>query len=318
MMAATPAHEPKPAKPDSVERSQKRETSLPTLYLTFKPYKKVGSNLSFAPVTSNSLTMAKVLNLVAILCVLCSMMASIECRIRYKYRKRLECRDNWPRRVNDLPSVVLIGLVENVHGPSSIGPTAGSEDATYSASVYVKWVFKGSTILQDNRITVNGFGDSLLCHSQVTPLDSWIFFLDQLSSSSFKLNGTLHKVHLHNLDRINAITRDEPYRRRPEITELPCEGQYCENNGNCIQEQTAGIIVRPRCQCLDSCPHVYEPVCGSNGETFANQCRIRMDSCKRSQNFFVRHPGDCSAGHRTVYNFRHQITSVSQLAAYSN
>ena len=124
-----------------------------------------------------------------------------DARIRYRYLKRAECRDNWPRRQNDLPPVVLMGLVDTVY-PATVG-----SGGYYGALIHVKWVFRGPKRLQETRITANGFGDSLVCHSDVHRLDSWIFTLDEESDGSLRLNGTLHKVNLHNLDRIKALTR---------------------------------------------------------------------------------------------------------------
>ena len=214
-----------------------------------------------------------------------------ESRIRYKYRKRPECRDQVPRRSDELSTILVTGVIETTYPP-----VTGSD--LYSASVHVKSVLKGPKTLQETRQTVAGFGDTNLCHAVTTRGDSWILSLEQLSDGLLKLNGTLLKVNLNNLDRLTALTSDEPFRRRPEIMETPCEQQYCANNGNCIEDRSSGIGTRAVCQCLSTCPHSYEPVCGSNGETFANDCRLRMDSCTRDMNIFTRHLGTCENGRR--------------------
>lgn len=122
-----------------------------------------------------------------------------EGRIRYKYRKRAECRDKGPRRSDELPAVVLTGLIENVYPPHDVSQL-------YSASVHVKWIFKGPKKLQDSRVTIDGFGDPNLCSSSVNRMDSWIMTLDEVSEGLLRLNGTLLNVNLHNLDRITALT----------------------------------------------------------------------------------------------------------------
>lgn len=232
---------------------------------------------------------------------------SSESRIRYKYRKRPECRDQVPRRVDELSSILVTGVIE-----TTFPPVSGTE--LYSASVHVKSVLRGPKTLQETRITVAGFGDTSLCHATTTRGDSWILSLEQVADGLLKLNGTLLKVNLNNLDRLSALTAgkitiqttnfnetqllDEPFRRRPEIVETPCEQQYCANNGNCIEDRSSGVNTRPVCQCLTTCPHSYEPVCGSNGETFVNECRLRMDSCTREMNIFTRHLGTCENGRR--------------------
>jgi hypothetical protein len=109
---------------------------------------------------------------------------------------------------------------------------------------------------------------------------------------------------------------------------VPCERQYCENNGNCVEEnRSLGILSRAKCQCLEYCTQSYSPVCGndsfiietkeryrqvlknnesffyltigSNGETFPNDCQLRLLSCRRGFNYFVRFPNSCETGRRT-------------------
>lgn len=124
---------------------------------------------------------------------------SCESRIRYKYRKRPECRDQVPRRVDELSSILVTGVIE-----TTFPPVQGSE--LYSASVHVKSVLRGPKTLQETRITVAGFGDTRLCHATTTRGDSWIFSLEQVADGLLKLNGTLLKVNLNNLDRLSALT----------------------------------------------------------------------------------------------------------------
>lgn len=125
-----------------------------------------------------------------------------ESRIRYKYRKRPECRDQVPRRGDELPSILVTGIIETTYPP-----VTGSE--LYSASVHVKSVLRGPKLLQETRVTVAGFGDTNLCHASTTRGDSWILLLEQVTDGLFKLNGTLLKVNLNNLDRLSALTAGE-------------------------------------------------------------------------------------------------------------
>ncbi|RWS24948.1 Agrin-like protein [Leptotrombidium deliense] len=228
-----------------------------------------------------------------VLFAICSIIVICESRISLKFNLRPECRDKLPRRSYELPDVVLTGFVEQIY-PNY------NEGEVYSGSVIVKRVLKGPRELQGNRVTIEGFGDTNLCYSKVRKRDIWVFFLSEISNGFFRLNGTLHRINLNTMDRLNALTKDEPFRKRPEIIELPCETQYCENNGNCIEEKSAvGLLSSARCECLHTCTQSYSPVCGSNGETFANSCKIRMDSCRRSQNYFIRFLGTCEGGRRS-------------------
>jgi len=59
-------------------------------------------------------------------------------------------------------------------------------------------------------------------------------------------------------------------------------------------------------QCLDSegvtgpCPEVcielYQPVCGSDGETYNNECYLQMASCNSSTPISLTNQGECGAG----------------------
>ncbi|XP_054159885.1 agrin-like [Oppia nitens] len=250
--------------------------------------------------------LAKDLNIIAIICALSLLWISCEARIRYRIRTRPECRDKGPKRMEELPPVVFTGFVEQIY-PSD-------DDDTYSASVVVKRVLRGHPSFENNRVTVGGFGLTGLCYSNVRKRDSWLFFLNPISEGFLRLNNTLLKVTIPNLDRINAIIRDKPYRRRATITDLPCEKQYCENNGNCIEDNRSAIVSRAKCQCLEYCAHSYSPVCGSNGETFSNECLLRLNSCKRSINYFVRFPNQCETGRRTRDVQMGQTSSLTMLS----
>jgi hypothetical protein len=143
--------------------------------------------------------MDKLIKLIFIFCLICMITTRIDARIRYKLRTRPECRDKGPRRADEMPQVVLTGFVEQLY------PSDG--DDTYSGSVMIKRVFRGQQSLENSRVTIGGFGTQGFCHSNVRKRDTWIFLLNQVSDGSFKLNSTLLKVTLPNLDRINAIIK---------------------------------------------------------------------------------------------------------------
>jgi len=224
------------------------------------------------------------------LILLCS---ELEARVRYKVRTKPECRDKGPRRFEELPQVVISGFVEQTY------PSDG--DDTYTGSVLVKRVFKGPYGLENTHVTIGGLGMTGVCHSSVRKRDTWIFLLNQVSHGFLRLNQTLLKLTLPNLDRMNALVKDEPYRRREAIIDLPCEIKYCLNNGDCVEEDRSGggILTRAKCQCLRACDHMPNAVCGSNGETFQNECQLRLLSCQRGSNYFVRFANACETGRRT-------------------
>ena len=46
-------------------------------------------------------------------------------------------------------------------------------------------------------------------------------------------------------------------------------------------------------ECPEMCIEVYQPVCGSNGKTYGNKCKLGVDQCKVDKNLRVIHEGEC-------------------------
>lgn len=72
----------------------------------------------------------------------------------------------------------------------------------------------------------------------------------------------------------------------------PCRGFSCPFGQLCQLDSAR----RPVCRCGEVCPMVFDPVCGSNGKTYANECLMREDSCRRQVDTRVIFQGECSSG----------------------
>ena len=54
-------------------------------------------------------------------------------------------------------------------------------------------------------------------------------------------------------------------------------------------------INTPICECPteENCPRDFAPVCGNNGETYINPCRLKVDACRTGQPLVVIKNGVC-------------------------
>ena len=45
--------------------------------------------------------------------------------------------------------------------------------------------------------------------------------------------------------------------------------------------------------CPDFCTEQYEPVCGSNGKTYGNKCKLESEACKSRVSLRMAYRGEC-------------------------
>ena len=46
--------------------------------------------------------------------------------------------------------------------------------------------------------------------------------------------------------------------------------------------------------CYFVCATVYNPVCGTDGKTYSNECSMRSKACVEKNSVSVSHKGECS------------------------
>ncbi|GIY87683.1 uncharacterized protein CDAR_118671 [Caerostris darwini] len=197
-------------------------------------------------------------------------------------RRRLfrECPEERLKVRESTADVVLTGTVKRLYS---------GQDNLYSGEVLVKRVIKGDHLSPGESLLVEGFGNSDICTSKVIVKDTKIFLLSQLETGRFRLNSSTIRINAPNLDKITATVKGIPYRRRPPITDEPCEKKHCKFNGDCFEENR-----RPNCRCPTNCKEHYNPMCGSDSFTYNTECQLRVDSCRKKKNIYVRHEGLCS------------------------
>ncbi|CAH1773592.1 unnamed protein product [Owenia fusiformis] len=92
------------------------------------------------------------------------------------------------------------------------------------------------------------------------------------------------------LKRQSCITK-RPIRLKfigPCGDEGPCRHHTCNHNAICVVSKG-----KATCQC-PSCPRDFRPVCGSDGVTYANECRLKSAVCENKKKITVRHRGRCN------------------------
>lgn len=71
---------------------------------------------------------------------------------------------------------------------------------------------------------------------------------------------------------------------------LGCAQINCRFYSKCVERPNGQAV----CICNESCNLSLDPVCGSNGRTYINECFLRADACKKRQGIVVLQRGACS------------------------
>lgn len=68
----------------------------------------------------------------------------------------------------------------------------------------------------------------------------------------------------------------------------PCSAHFCTHGALCVERGG-----KPVCEC-PICPSEFDPVCGSDGISYGNECKLRLEACQHRRDISVLYPGLCS------------------------
>src|ERR1043165_4647347 len=75
-----------------------------------------------------------------------------------------------------------------------------------------------------------------------------------------------------------------------------CNGVTCLSNTECAFNGNRAI-----CVCTENCPTYSSPVCGSDNQTYINDCDLQRHSCMTNENITLAHTGECKHGDKMAY-----------------
>lgn len=67
-----------------------------------------------------------------------------------------------------------------------------------------------------------------------------------------------------------------------------CAGRVCPHGGECISTGGRGV-----CRC-PKCSNEFAPVCGSDGISYGNRCKLQLEACRHRRHVQVLYDGPCS------------------------
>ncbi|KAG8193214.1 hypothetical protein JTE90_005562 [Oedothorax gibbosus] len=124
------------------------------------------------------------------------------------------CTENVPlfQRVF-LSDIIFTGTVQKIYRKSPNLSTVQE----YNAMVLVKRVLKGTRDLQNQNVVVGGLGNRSICESDTNERDTRIFLLVNTESGYLKLNSSLLRMNIHNLESIDATVNGKYLLQDPKF-----------------------------------------------------------------------------------------------------
>eukprot|EP00118_Oscarella_pearsei_P003609 m.15050 g.15050 ORF g.15050 m.15050 type:complete len:563 (+) comp26139_c0_seq1:188-1876(+) len=72
------------------------------------------------------------------------------------------------------------------------------------------------------------------------------------------------------------------------LTQVQCLKTTCVSDGVCVVRQG-----RISCLCIETCPNIRNTLCGADGKTYYNYCRLKLNACRLNTRIAIAHLGRC-------------------------
>ena len=69
----------------------------------------------------------------------------------------------------------------------------------------------------------------------------------------------------------------------------PCRNVSCDFYSICVPQKNTNAV----CQCPQICTADWNPVCGSDNETYPNLCMMKVQSCENQKIITKKSDGEC-------------------------
>jgi coxsackievirus/adenovirus receptor len=69
----------------------------------------------------------------------------------------------------------------------------------------------------------------------------------------------------------------------------PCSTTQCDFYGECTVNEDG----RTACKCPVKCPEKIDFVCGTDGQNYENDCKLRREACTRKKRLSIYKLGTC-------------------------
>ncbi|XP_044765426.1 agrin-like isoform X2 [Coccinella septempunctata] len=77
----------------------------------------------------------------------------------------------------------------------------------------------------------------------------------------------------------------------------PCSEHLCQYGSTCVEKSGQAY-----CEC-PVCPAEFAPVCGSDGISYGNECKLRLEGCKHRRDIRVLYDGPCNGCEKKPCDF---------------